>query len=164
MPRILAFAFFVLSVSGVSSQTKSADLRLISDADYKTILSKIETDLPKMEAALKDIDPATNSQISYSSGQMIVQNRDTGLIEINNLWLFTASERKKRTVYGELALSAFLHSLFESIGEEVAMEAIGNVTLSRIENYAPEVSTVQAHLEADAMARVQLLEKGTCPK
>lgn len=162
MPRI--FAVVVLSLLCIPSAiAQSADLKLMSDADYKTILSRIETDLPKLEAALKNIDPARNSQISYSLGEMIVQNRDTGLIEIENIWPFAASERQKRTVYGELALSAFLRSLFDSIGEEVVAEAIGNITLSHLENYAPELSTFQARLGADAMARVKLLEKGTCP-
>lgn len=95
--------------------------------------------------------------------KMIVQNRDMALMETGNIWPFAASERQKRTVYGELALSNFLQSLFESIAEEVASEAIENVALSHLENYAPELSTFQARLSADAMARVQLLEKGTCP-
>jgi hypothetical protein len=165
MPRFLAVVvLFLLCVPNAVSQTKSADPRLMSDADYKTLLSKIETDLPKLEAALKNIDPAKNSQISYSLGQMIVQNRDAGLMEIENIWPFAASERQKRTVYGELALSNFLQSLFESVAEEVAAEAIENVTLSHLENYAPELSTFQARLSADALARVKLLEKGICPK
>ena len=45
----------------------------------------------------------------------------------------------------------------------VGAEAIGNVTLSNLEKYAPAVSVLQARLGNDAMARVALLEKGTCP-
>jgi hypothetical protein len=45
------------------SQTKSTDLRLMSDADYKTLLSQVETALPKWETALKNTDPEKNSQV-----------------------------------------------------------------------------------------------------
>lgn len=93
----------------------------------------------------------------------MVQGRDIGLTEIENIWPFVASERQKRTVYGELALSNFLESLFNSMYEVVDAETLSNVTLSSLEKYAPELSTFQARLGADAMARVKMLEKGTCP-
>ena len=163
MPRIFAVVvLFMLCVSSAVSQTQSADPRLMSDADYKTLLSQVETALPKWKTALKNIDPEKSSQVSYAVGKLIIQSRDTGLTEIEYIPSFAASQRQKRTVYGELAISRFLESLYDSVEEEVAAEAVGNVTLSHLENYAPELSTFQMRLYADAMARAQLLEKGTC--
>ena len=136
----------------------------MSDADYKTFLSQVETALSKWEMALKNIDPANNSQVPYAAGKMMVQGRDIGLTEIESVWPFVASQRQKRTVYGELVISNFLESLFNSMYEVVDAEALSTVTLSNLEKYAPDLSTFQARLNADAMARVQLLEKGTCPR
>ena len=139
------------------------DARLITDADYKTFLIQIEAGLPKWEMALKNIDPQTDSRISYALGKSIAENRDVGLLEINYIRLRVAELRVKRTVSDELALRGFLESLYSSIEEEVAIETIGNLNLSDLEKFEPELSTLDMRIGNDVLARVELLEKGSCP-
>jgi hypothetical protein len=84
-------------------------------------------------------------------------------MQIDSIRSFIARQRLKRTVYGELALKGFLDSLFD-VGEEIVWrEVIGGVTLTSLEKYAPELSKLNIRLATDAMARVELLEKSTCP-
>jgi hypothetical protein len=152
---------FCASVSMVHAQT--ADKRLMTDAEYKNFLTEVDSALPKWEAALKSIEPENDSRISYAVGKMIVQNRDVGLIEIDNIRTYVAKLRKRRTVSGEVALYGFMQSLYDSMGAEVDTEAIANVTLSHIETFAPEMSTLGVRIGSDSMARLELLEKETCP-
>jgi len=164
MPRIFAVvALFLLCVSSAVSQSQPADLRLMSDADYKAFLSQVETALPKWETDLKNIDLEKVPQLPYPVGKSIADSQTVGLMEIDNIRTFIHSQRQRRTVYGELALKGFLDSLFD-VGEEIVWrEAIEGVTLTSIEKYGPELSSLNMRLATDAMARVQLLEKGTCP-
>jgi hypothetical protein len=67
-------------------------------------------------------------------------------------------------VYGELALKGCLDSLYDMAEEIVWNETIMGVTLTSLEKYGPELSTLTMRIATDAMARVQLLEKGTCPR
>jgi hypothetical protein len=51
------------------------------------------------------------------------------------------------------------------MAEEIVWnETIMGVTLTSLEKYGPELSTLTMRIATDAMARVQLLEKGTCPR
>ena len=143
------------------AQTK--DDSLMSDADYKLFLAQVEAALPKWETQLKSIDPEKIPQISYSRAKSFLDNQRIGLTEISNIRLFVAEQRVKRTVYGELTLRGFLGSLFDAGEEIVWEESISGLTLTSLEKYAPELSAFQIRLENDAMARVALLEKGTCP-
>jgi hypothetical protein len=145
------------------SHAQTVDKRLMSDADYNVFLLQVKTALPKWEAALKNIDPEKDPQISYAIGKMVVQNRDVGLMEVGYIRTYVAKLQTKRTVTGELALSGFLMSLLDSMNKELDWEAIANGTLSDIEKYAPELVTLNINIGNDVRARVALLEKGTCP-
>jgi hypothetical protein len=164
MPRIfIVVIFFLLPFYSAESQTKSADTRLMSDADYKTFLSQVEAGLSKWETMLKGIDPEKIPQISYSRGKSFLDQRNLGLIEIGNIHLFISEQRIKRTVYGELALKGFLDSLFD-VGEEIVWEEdFSGLHLTTLEKYAPELGAFSARISTDAMARVELLEKNACP-
>jgi hypothetical protein len=94
---------------------------------------------------------------------MIVENRDIGLMDIGNIRTRVAKLRVKRTVSDELSLSLSLQSIFDSIEDEVNIEAIANLTNSDIEKFAPELTTLRLRILNDVVARVALLEKGTCP-
>jgi hypothetical protein len=165
MPKIFALvALFLLCVSSAVSQTQPADLRLMSDADYKAFLSQVETALPKWETDLKNIDLGKVPQLPYSLGKSITNSQTVGLMEIDNIRTLIHSQREKRTVYGELALKGCLDSLYDMAEEIVWNETIMGVTLTSLEKYGPELSTLTMRIATDAMARVQLLEKGTCPR
>ena len=161
--NVALVAFFLFCASGAMGQTQSADPRLMSDADYKAFLSQVETVLPKWEAALKGIDLEKVPQLPYSVGKTIADSQTVGLTEIDNIRLYITMQRRKRTVYGELALKGFLDSLFD-MGEEIVWrEAVMNITLTSLEKYGPELSALAMRITTDAMERVDLLEKGTCP-
>jgi len=139
------------------------DKRLMSDADFTTFLLQVDSALPKWETALKNIEPEKDSQISYALGKMIVENRDIGLMDIGNIRTRVAKLRVKRTVSDELVLSLSLQTLSDSIEEEVGVEAVANMTLSDLEKFAPELTTLRLRIVNDVIARVALLEKSTCP-
>jgi hypothetical protein len=162
MKQNVIFVVF-LCAFGVVSQAQVNDKRLMSDADYKTFLLQVEVALPKWEMALKNIDPEKDSEIPYSLGKSIVENRDVGLMEIGEIRIRVAKLRVKRTVSDELALYNFLQSLHDSIDEEGAIEAIANLTLSDLKKFASELSALRMRIGNDVIARVALLEKGTCP-
>jgi hypothetical protein len=165
MSRIFAVvALFLLCVSNSVSQTPSSNPRLMSDADYKTFLSQVETALPMWESDLKNIDLEKVPQLPYPVGKSIADSKTVGLMEIDNIRTLIHSQRVKRTVYGELALKGCLDSLYDMAEEIVWSEAIEGVTLTSLEKYGPELSTLNMRLATDAMARVQLLEKGACPR
>jgi hypothetical protein len=159
------FAAFVVLVSAftVVSHAQVNDKRLMTDADYKTFLPQVEGALPKWETALKNIDLEKVPQISYSQGKRIVDHRDLALSEIANIRLYVAKQRAKRTVSGELALKGFLDSLFDN-GEEIVWEEdYSGLTLTVLEKYAPELSALIIRIGNDVFARVDLLERSTCP-
>ena|ERR1035437_922032 len=158
MKRNVAFVM-LLCAFGVGSQAQVT----MTDADYKTFLLQVETALPKWETALKNIEPEKDERISYSLGKSIVDNRNLGLMHISNIRQFLAKQQVKRTVYGELALRGFLEDLFNAMDTTVEFEVIGGLTLSSLEKFAPELSAFIIRISNDAMARVALLEKGTCP-
>lgn len=164
MPRIFALSIFLLlSASSVLSQIQSADPRLLSDADYNVFLSQVENELPKWETALKGIDPAKTPQISYGAGKSILAQRNIGMMETDNIRDFIAMQRRKRTVYGELAIKGFFDSLFDVEEEITWMQAINGNPISTFDKYAPQLDALSARIGTDAMARVELLEKGACP-
>ena len=163
MPKAFAAVLlFMLALSSAVSQTKPADPRLMSDAEYNVFLSRVETVLPKWETTLKNLDLDKLPQNSNSKGLSLADCRYLGLMQIDSTRTFIARQRVKRTVYGELALKGFLDSLFDMAEEIVWREVIGGVTLTSLEKYAPELSKLNIRLATDAMARVQLLEKGAC--
>lgn len=138
------------------------DSRLMADAEYKAFLSEVEAKLPEWEAALRRIDPA-KTNASYAVGKQITEYRDISLLQIGYLHQKVPKERLKHTVSGELALEGFLRGVFDSMDSVVAVESIGGITASNLEKYAPSVSAFIGRISNDLIARVELLEKDTCP-
>ena len=156
--RALTAALVVLlCASPVVSQSQVSDKRLMTDADYKTFLLQVEAELPKWEMALKNIDPETDARISYGLGKSIVENRNIGLMDIDRIHTKVAKLRVKRTVSDELSLSLSLQSLSDSFEDEANIEAIANLTLSDLDKFAPELTTLRLRIGNDVIARVALL-------
>ncbi|MGO9339908.1 MAG: hypothetical protein ACLPY1_20605 [Terracidiphilus sp.] len=161
--RALTAALVVLlSASRVVSQSQVNDKRLMTDADYKTFLLQVDSEIPKWETALRNIDPGKDERISYAVGKTLAEERDLGLMEVGNIRVRLAKEQMKRTVSGELGLFLFLQSLHDGFGEEVGLEVASGVTLSSLDKFAPELGSLQRRIGNDVLARVALLEKGTC--
>ncbi len=148
--------------AGSGPKAQITDKRM-TDADYKAFLFQVEQALPKWETALMNVDPEKDSRVSYSLGKAIAEQRDIALMEVGNIRPYIAKQRTKRTVSGELALYNFLEGLFDAGHSMVWMEDFGGLTLSSIEKYAPELGALYARIGNDVIARVTLLEKGTCP-
>ncbi|MFI5110806.1 MAG: hypothetical protein ACHP78_18445, partial [Terriglobales bacterium] len=136
--------------------------RLMTDAEYKSFLSEVDGKLPEWEAALKKIDPA-KADTSYAVGEKIVQYRDLALMQVGYAREFVAKQRVKRTVSGELALEGFLRGVFDTMGSVIVIETSAGITLSTLETFAPQISKLLGSISNDVTARVELLEKGTCP-
>ena len=83
MKSILAVTTMLICSSFAIGQTQTSDKRLISDADFRTVLSQVETTLSALEAQLKGIDLDKAPQISYSRGKSIEAQRELGLMEID---------------------------------------------------------------------------------
>ena len=111
---------------------------------------------------MNKVDP-TNSNASYATGEKIVQYRDLTLKEVGWVREYVGKQRQKRTVSGELALDGFLRGVFDGMESIVSMEIAAGLTLSNLENYAPEISKLNIQIANDVTARVELLEKGICP-
>jgi hypothetical protein len=158
--RMSVFAFTCLL--GAVPPIHAEDKRLMSEAEYKKFLDKIEVGLPAWEVALKKIDPA-NSSVAYAVGKQIVENRDLGLMQVGYVRQWVAKERTKHTVSGELGLDGFLRGVFDAMDSVVVTEIAAGVTVSNLEKYAPELSPLMIQIANDVTARVELLEKGTCP-
>jgi hypothetical protein len=164
MSRILALLPFVLLyTSSAFSQTQSADSRLMSGAEFRASLSQVEDALPRWEAELKGIYPEKNSEISYSLGKLIVAQRDIGLMDVNNIRQSVARLRIKRTVSEELSLRDFLEGIFDAMNEIETLENAAGVAPYIFEKNAPELGSLYGRIGNDVLARLALLEKGTCP-
>jgi hypothetical protein len=153
--------FFLFSVS--VSQAQSANPMLMSDAAYKTFLSQMEAALPKWETALKSINVEKMPQLSYSMGKSIADSKTLGLTEIGNIRTFIHFQRQKHTVSGELALKGSLDSLRDAGQGILWKEAVSGQNFSPLEKYDLQITSFSAGIWIDAIARVELLEKGACP-
>ena len=141
-----------------------ADKRLMSDADFKTFLLQVEAVLPTLETQLKNIDLEKAPGLSYSQGKSIADQRDIGLMEIGNIRVHLAKLQAKRTVSGELGLYVTLESLSNDCDGIVWAEVVGGLTLTSLEKYAPKMmGPLIGRIGNDVLARVALLEKGSCP-
>jgi hypothetical protein len=147
---------------GAATRAYGSDNRLMTDAEYKSFLNEVDSKLPTWEAALKKIDPA-KSEASYDVGEKVVQARDLALMQVGYARQFVVKQRAKRTVSGELALQTFLHGIFDSMQSVVMMEISAGLTLSTLETLAPQIGRIDGLISNDVIARVELLEKGTCP-
>jgi hypothetical protein len=144
------------------SQAQSRDTRLMTPAEYKEVLHEVELGLPKWEAALKRVDPA-KTNVSYAFGKRIEGWRGLGLKEVAWVSQSTNKERAKHTVSGELALQDFLRGVYDMMDNVVQTEDEAGIVISDLEKYAPEVSSLAIRIGNDVTARVELLEKATCP-
>ena len=135
---------------------------MLTEAEYKKLLDRVEIALPVWETALKKVDPS-KTNASYAAGKQIVENRDTGLTQIAYVRQWIAKQRTKHTVSGELALDGFLRGVFDAMDSVVVTEIAFGVTASDLEKYAPQLSPLLIQIANDVAARVELLEKGTCP-
>jgi hypothetical protein len=164
MSSTLSVALVVLSCAFCTSgQAQANDKRLMTDAEYKTSLHQVEAELPKWETDLKNIDLEKVPQISYSQGKTIVDQRDLGLMQIGYIRNLAAKQTVKRTVSGELSLFNHIQSLWSTWETIVELEIANNLTLTHLERYLPEFSELEIRIGNDAIARVELLEKNTCP-
>jgi hypothetical protein len=134
----------------------------MTPGEYKEVLNKVEIELPRWEAALKRVD-LTKTNVSYTVGKQIEGWRDLGLKEIEWTRVSLAKERTKHTVSEELHLRGFLTGLQDMMGNVLSTEDAAGITISDLEKYAPEVSSFLIELGNDVTARVELLEKATCP-
>jgi hypothetical protein len=157
-----ALALITLLCLSSIAQTQGHDARLMSALEYKGVLDKIDAELPKWELSLKSVDPAKTAA-SYAVGKEIVGYRDIGLMQTGYVRQYVAKEHARHTVSGELALEGFLRGVFDAMESMVATETIAGVTASNVEKYAPEIAPLQARIGNDVTARVELLEKATCP-
>jgi len=160
-----AHILLLVFLSGLGAATKgyATDTRLMTDAEYKTFLSDVDSKLPVWEAALKKVDPA-KSDASYAVGEKVVQFRDLAPMQIQNARQFVAKQRIRRTVSGELALESFLRGIFDSTDSMMITEVSAGVTLSaELDAFAPQISKLEVLISNDVIARVELLEKGACP-
>jgi hypothetical protein len=166
MRRIQAIASLVvglfLCALSITTPAIAADTRLMTDAEYKKLLDEVDNKLPQWEAALKSIDPA-KSHASYAVGRDIVDYRDIGLTQVAYTRQSVGKQRAKRTVSGELALQGFLRGIYDAMSSVVEIEVASGLTLSTLEKFAPDLSKLTIPLANDVTARVELLEKGTCP-
>ena len=164
MRRILMpIVLFFLCLTNADSQTQKTDSRLMTDAQYKVFLSQLAVVLPRLEAAFQNLKPENDPKISYSIGQIITENRVVGLMQIDDIRTEIEKQRQKRTVLGEVTLNSFVQELYDSMESETGAEAIANVSLSHFEKFIPEMSSIGIRIGNDSIARVQLLEKHTCP-
>jgi hypothetical protein len=146
-----------------ATQADATDGRLMTDAEYKSLLGEVDSKLPVWEAALKKIDPA-KSTVSYSVGEEIVKYRDVGLMEIGYARQFAAKQRVKRSVSGELALEGFLRGIHDSLDSMIVTDISAGVSISSaLDAFAPQIRDLEMSLANDVTARIELLEKGTCP-
>jgi hypothetical protein len=144
------------------SRCWAEDSRLMNEPDYRAFLAQVEAKLPVWEAALKRIDPAKTTA-SYVVGKQIVQYRDLALMEVGYVRQWIPKQRLQHTVSGELALEGFLRSIFDAMDSVVSTESIAGITASNLEDFAAESGDLIKRIANDVTARVELLEKETCP-
>jgi hypothetical protein len=137
----------------------ASDARLMTDTEYKTFLVELEAELPQWEQALKGVDPAKTST-SYAVGKRTVQYRDIGLMAIEGVSNLSKQERSRRSVTREFLLRGSLEGVMNAM--EAVLISDPSVAVP-LESYAPELSRLNLKLANDLLARVELLERGTCP-
>jgi len=161
---ILAVTTMLICSSFAIGQTQTSDKRLISDADFRTVLSQVETTLSALEAQLKGIDLDKAPQISYSRGKSIEAQRELGLMEIDIIRKDVSKLQVKRTVSGELTLEESLDTFFNSIASWDSAEDFCNLThLDDSAKVGLAAGMLVTRIENDVQARVEMLEKGGCP-
>ncbi len=134
----------------------------MTPTEYKEFLNKVDSELPRWTASLEKIDPS-KSNVSYAVGKQIDKSRDLALKEVGWTAQYVTKERTKHTVSDELALKGFLDGVFSAMESVVQAEDAAGVTLSDLDKYAAEQGKLIGRVGNDVSARVELLEKATCP-
>jgi hypothetical protein len=132
---------------------------LMSEAAYRSLLVTIEAKLPEWGAAFDRIDPS-KTNLSYAVGEQVVLYRNIGLMQIDNAAKQIKQERDKHSVARELWLHASLQGIYDSID---ALTLLDPSVDFPVEKYVRELSVPIFEIGNDSHARVELLEKGTCP-
>ncbi len=155
-PSRLSAVFVVLLCAFCAvSQAQDHDKKPMTDADYKTFLFQVEAALPKWEMALKNIAPERVHRTSYAPPK--------ALIEIGGIRRTVAEQRVKRTVSGELALLGYMRSLYD-MGQVIKWEiTVMSRAIDSSFDFGPELGALSVRIGNDVNARVELLEKSTCP-
>ncbi len=146
-----------------SGQAQANDKRLMTDAEYKTYLHQVEAALPKWETDLKNIDLEKVPQIPYATGKLIVDLRDDGLMQIRYIRDRVSKQKVRRTVSGEMSLYMHIQSLWSTWEIIASLEISNDLTFTHLEKYLPEFSELEGRIGNDEIARVEQLEKNTCP-
>ena len=115
MAAVLALVAMLICSSFATAQTQMPDKRLVSDADFRAVLSQVDATLSALVARLKSIDLDKAPQISYSRGKSIEAQRDLGLMEIDIVRKEISQLGAKRSVSGELTSEESLDTFFNSI-------------------------------------------------
>jgi hypothetical protein len=144
------------------AQAQNHETKLMNPAEYKGFLDAVEMELPRVESALKTVDPA-RTNVSYTTGTQIVQFRDLCLKQIGWTLEYAAKERAKHTVSGEFALEGFLRGVFDNLDAIGQFAQPAGLSTADIDKQAPVVSSMLIRISNDLVQRIELLEKGTCP-
>jgi hypothetical protein len=111
---------------------------------------------------LKRVDPA-KANVSYAVGKQIEDHKALGLKEAGWAREWVAKQHVKHTVSGELGLKGFLQSLYDEMDSVNSTAVTAGIDTSGLERYAPEFGSLMIRIDNDLAARVELLEKATCP-
>jgi hypothetical protein len=149
----------LLAIFSLASHAQTKDARLMSEAEYKSFLNSVEAKLPEWQMALERVDPA-KTNVSYAVGQKVIEYRNLGLTQIESATKQVALERVKRSVSRELWLHSSLQGIYDSID---AMAVYDPSVDLPVEKYVPVLSEFLLKIANDSHARVELLEKATCP-
>jgi hypothetical protein len=159
MKAIVLVCIALLSVTSAARTIDVKDTRVMSDAEYHVFLKQVEAQLAELERALRSVDPA-KSKVSYAVGEKVVEYRNLGLMQLKNAGSYVRQERIRRRVSKELVLRDSLQAVFDSLQNVILEDPTTDVPL---ENYAPGLGKLILRVANDVLARVELLEQGTCP-
>jgi hypothetical protein len=152
-PTMKHLTFFLVTLCTVA-QAQSRDTGLMTPAEYKSFLNKVEVDLPEWESGLKRVDPA-KTEASYAAGKDIIEYRDLALMQVEYVRQSVMKERVRHSISGELALERFLSGVFDQMESVVMTELDAGVTASHLEKYAPEISPLMIQIRFSAFASAE---------
>src|SRR6266567_4185175 len=142
----IGLVLFALCSTHASAQDKkqSADQLPMSAGDYSILLDQLQSDLDEWEPALGNIDPG-KGDVSYKVGLQIAKNKKTALLQIRNARALIAQQKKKHSVYGELALGGDVSTLSIQLEELALSDALNDMRYAR-----------SAHNRQASQAQVQI--------
>jgi hypothetical protein len=149
----------LLGILCVVSHAQTKDARLMSEAEYKAFLNAVDAKLPEWRAAFQRVDPA-KTDLPYAVGHNVVLYRDIALRQIESAANAIQQERVKHRVSRELWLHGFLQGIYDSMDALVVYDPSVELPVEKI---SAELGPFIGKIANDSHARVELLEKGTCP-